>query len=231
MHDKFSRTKMLVGEENFNKIKNLNILVFGLGGVGGFVVEALIRAGIGKITIVDGDIVDISNINRQIIATTNTIGKLKTEVMAERIKSINSDVEVDCISKFIKEEKDLEFVNNKYDYVIDAIDDINAKIMIIKKCFENNIKIISSMGTANKIDPTKLKINYIEKTEVCPLAKNLRKKLRKMNISKIKVLYSDENKIEIKENYNEGKLGSISFVPSVAGLLITSEVIKDIVEL
>ena len=225
----YVRTKLLIGKENFLKLNKANIVILGIGGVGGFVLESIARMGVGNITIVDKDIVDISNINRQIIATTKTIGLSKVDVAKKRINEINPSINVieKCLN--ITEDNIKEIITEKIDYVIDSIDDFNAKISVIKYCKVNNIKIISSMGMANKLDPLRIKIADINKTTQCKLAKKVRKKLKELNIKKLKVIYSDEETIEIDKNIiTDSKLGSISFVPSVAGLVIASEVFKDL---
>lgn len=227
-----NRTDMLIGSENINKLKNANVVVFGLGGVGSYVVEGLVRAGIGNIAIIDKDIVDITNINRQLIADTSTIGKAKVDVEEERILKINPDINIGKIKEFVNKdnvEEIMEHINSEFhiDYVIDAIDTVSSKIEIIKYCYKNSIPLISCMGTGNKLDASKFEITDITKTSVCPLAKVIRKELKKLNIPHLKVLYSKEE--PIKTNYSSP--ASISFVPSVAGLLIAGEVVKDIIAL
>ena len=227
-----NRTDMLIGPENINKLKNANVVVFGLGGVGSYVVEGLVRAGIGNIAIIDKDIVDITNINRQLIADISTIGKAKVDVEEERILKINPDINIGKIKEFVNKdnvEEIMEHINSELhiDYVIDAIDTVSSKIEIIKYCYKNSIPLISCMGTGNKLDASKFEITDITKTSVCPLAKVIRKELKKLNIPHVKVLYSKEE--PIKTNYSSP--ASISFVPSVAGLLIAGEVVKDIIAL
>ncbi len=221
--NRFDRTISLIGELAFNKLSNSNILVAGCGGVGGYVIESLARAGLGTISIIDYDIIDITNINRQIIALESNIGKLKIDEFEKRLKDINPLINV--IKYNIKIDDDtinkIDFTN--CNYIIDAVDDVNAKILLIKKSKELNIKILSSMGTAKKTDPSKFKISDISKTEVCPLAKKVRLKLRELNIKDVKVLYSTENIKDINT------LGTLSTIPSIAGLLISNEVIKDII--
>lgn len=244
MNNWLNRTKMLIGENNLNKIKNANVIVFGLGGVGSYVVEGLVRSGVESIAIIDKDIVDITNINRQIIATTNTVGSPKVKVEAERIMSINPNANVIGIQEFVSKDNITEIMNkiNNYftennkssndrenhfaiDYVIDAIDTVSSKLEIIKFCHQNNIKLISSMGTGNKLDASKFEITDITKTSVCPLAKVIRKELKKLEIPHLKVLYSKEEPIKT----GVSTPASISFVPSVAGLLIAGEVIREII--
>ena len=234
MNEIFSRTEMLIGESAINKLKDCRVAVFGIGGVGSFVVEALARSGIGYLDLIDNDTVSTSNINRQLIALHSTVGRCKTEVAAERIKDINPDVTVSVINKFVLPENIDEFDFSSYDYIVDAIDTVSAKLAIIEKANRNNINIISSMGTGNKLDPTKFEISDIFKTSVCPLARVMRYELKKRGIKKLKVLYSKEEPVKItsKSGENESRRipGSISFVPSVAGLIIAGEVIKDIIK-
>lgn len=236
MSNRFSREELLIGKDNIEKLNNSKVCVFGLGGVGSYVVEALARAGIENFILVDKDIVEKSNINRQLIALDNTIGKDKVEVSKERILLINKNAKVEIRKEFFGKDSE-DFFDNSIDYIVDAIDTITSKIEIIKRAKEKNIKIISSMGTGNKLDPTKFEVSNISKTSYCPLAKILRKELSKLGIKDLKVIYSKEEIIKqnIEVKYNEdGKRekiapGSISFVPSVAGLIIAGEVIKDII--
>ena len=229
----YSRTEKLIGKENLDKLKKSKIAVFGIGGVGSFVVEGLARAGIGKLILVDKDEISISNINRQIHATYETIGKDKVEVMKQRILSINPEIEVKAWKEFFMPECNLPIIEEDVDYIVDAIDTVSAKIALIELAKKMNIPIISAMGTGNKLDPTKFEITDIYKTTICPLAKVMRKELRKRGIDKLKVIYSKEEPIKLEESEKEnGKVipGSISFVPSVAGLMIAGEVIKDIIK-
>ena len=233
MKGEFSRTEILIGKDNLEKIKNSKIIVFGIGGVGTFVVEGLIRSGVGNITLVDFDKIVTSNINRQIIATQNTIGLPKVSVMRDRILSINPNVNVKTIEKMYTEENFQEFFQEEYDYIVDAIDTVKSKIHLIVQAKKRNIKIISSLGTGNKLDATCFEVADIYDTSVCPLARILRKELKLRNISSLKVVYSKEepklfDQSSIKEN-GKNVVGSISFVPSVAGLIIAGEVIKDII--
>ena len=212
----------LIGEEKTDKLIGSSVMIFGIGGVGSFTAEAICRCGVGKIVLVDFDTVSMSNINRQLIADTTTIGKKKTSVMAERIKNINPDCVVIEKDVFITAENAVEIIKSEeVDYVIDAIDNVTAKIAIIEYCKANNISIISSMGTGNKLDPFKFKIADIQKTSVCPLARVMRYELKKRNITKVDVLYSEEE----PRKSGERVPASISFVPSVAGLLIARHVI------
>lgn len=224
----YERTEALVGADNIEKLKKAKIAVFGVGGVGTFCIEALVRAGVGEITIVDGDVVCKSNLNRQLIATIDSLNKPKVEVMKERLLNINPDIKVTAIYDFYTPENRDKFSLSKFDYVVDAIDSVSNKIDLIKTCYDADIKIISSMGTANKLDPLQFCISDIHKTSVCPLAKVIRKKAKELGIKKLKVLYSKE--LPVKPVKDGVKLGSISFVPSTAGLIIAGEVIRDIIK-
>ena len=223
--EQFARTSLLIGEDNLNKLINSKVIVFGVGGVGSYVVESLVRSGIGNISIVDFDVVDITNINRQIIALHSTIGKKKVEVMKERILDINPNINVTIYDTFVSYETIDNFNMADYDYVIDCIDNVTGKLLIIENCIKKNVKIISSLGTANKLDPSKLILTDISKTNTCPLAKVMRLELRKRGINHLNVLFSNE--LPIKNDSNI--LGSISFVPSAGGLLISSKVINDLI--
>ena len=226
MYEGFSREERLIGKENVEKLNKSKVAVFGIGGVGSFVVEGLARAGIGKFLLVDNDKIDITNINRQIHANITTVGKNKVDVMKERILSINSEAEVNVSTEFFMPGSKL--VDSSLDYIVDAIDTVTGKIELVCKANELNIPIISAMGTGNKLDPTKFEVADIYKTSVCPLAKVMRKELRSRGIQKLKVVYSKEE--PIKPNDGAYKTpASISFVPSVAGLIIAGEVIKDII--
>ena len=229
----FFRTELLLGKEKMNKIQKSHIAVFGIGGVGSFTAEAIARCGVKNIDIFDGDIVDITNINRQIMADIKTIGQKKTEVMKERIKLINPNANVNAEYCFFDKENKDNYDFSKYDYIVDAIDTVTSKILLIEKAKKENVKIISSMGTGNKLCPEKLEVSDIYKTSVCPLARVMRKELKKRNIKNLKVVYSKEKPsyvpVQDKENPNAKRVNaSISFVPSVAGLIIAGEVIKDI---
>ena len=232
MENSFSRTELLLGKDKIELLKNKKVLIFGIGGVGGFVCEALARTGIGFFDLVDNDKVSISNINRQIIATTKTIGLYKTELMKERIISINPSAVINTFNIFYTKDNQDVFDFNNYDYIIDCIDTVTSKLLIIEKATNLNKNIISSMGTGNKINPMMLEISDIFKTSVDPLAKVMRYELRKRGIKKLKVLYSKELPMKLEEeiiNENNKVIpGSISFVPSTAGLIIASEVIKDL---
>lgn len=225
MSEKFIRTENLIGKENLDKLKNSHIAIFGIGGVGGYVTEALVRAGVGKIDIIDNDTISESNINRQIIATTKSVGKFKVDVMKERILEINPNVQVNTFNILYLPNTANQFDFTKYDYIIDAVDNVTAKIELVIRANYSNVPIISSMGTGNKLDPTAFEVSDIYKTEVCPLAKVMRLELKKRGIKKLKVVYSKEKPIT-----NQRPPASISFVPSVAGLIIASEVVKDIIK-
>ena len=233
MENQFSRFEILIGNEKLELLKNKRIAIFGIGGVGGAAVEALVRAGISNIDLIDNDTVSLTNLNRQIIATTNSIGKDKVDVMKERILSINPNCNVATYKCFFLPENSSEFDFSKYDYVIDAVDTVSAKIEIILKAKEANVPVISSMGTGNKLNPTMLEVTDISKTSVCPLAKVMRYELRKHNIKNVKVVYSKEEPltpfIQLKEG-SRNVPGSTSFVPPVAGYIIASEVVKDLIK-
>ena len=225
MNEQFSRTAQLIGEENVKKLFSKHVIVFGCGGVGGFVVEALARSGIGKISLVDNDSVNTSNINRQIIALHSTVGKQKVDVLKNRILDINPNCQVFTFNTFFLPENSHSFDFSQYDYVVDAVDTVTAKIEIIKKSKDANVPIISSMGTGNKLNPLAFKVADISKTNVCPLARVMRNELKKRGISKVKCVYSEE--LPVIQTQTPA---SIAFVPSVAGLLIASEVIKDLMK-
>lgn len=233
MSERFYRTQMLIGTDALKKLENSRVAVFGVGGVGGYVAESLARAGVGTIDLIDNDTVSLSNINRQIIALSSSVGRLKTEVMKERILDINPEAKVNEFNTFVLPENINDFDFSKYDYVVDAIDTVSGKLAIIEKAYSEGVKVISSMGTGNKLDPTKFEIADIYKTSVCPLARVMRYELKKRGVKKLKVLYSKQEPIKPKSPaLNEkGKAvpGSISFVPSTAGLIIGGEVIKDLI--
>ncbi len=221
--ERFIRTEKLIGTEKLSTLKNSSVLIFGVGGVGGYTVEALARCGVGKITVVDGDIVSKSNINRQIIASEQTVGKDKVEVIKERILSINPNCEVTAVKTFFLPENSDTVDFFSYDYIVDAVDTVTAKLEIIRKSREASVPVISCMGTGNKVDPTLFKIADIFETSVCPLCRVMRAELKKRGVDKLKVLYSTE-----KRKTSERVPQSIAFCPSVAGLLIASEVVKDL---
>ena len=227
MENQFSRTEKLIGNANLEKLKNARVAVFGIGGVGGYVVEALARAGVYNIDIIDNDTVSVTNINRQIIATHSSIGKQKTEVMKARVLDINPNANVNVFNTFFMPENSSQFDFSIYDYIIDAVDTVTAKIELVTKANDSNVPIISSMGTGNKLDPTAFLVSDIYKTSVCPLAKVMRYELKKRGIKKLKVVYSNEQPIK---NKSDRTPASISFVPPTAGLIIASEVIKDILK-
>ena len=225
MKESMERTAYLIGEAGVELLEKKHVALFGVGGVGGYVAEALGRAGVGKLTLVDKDTVSISNINRQIIATYETVGQSKTEVMASRLRTINPEIEVICRECFFLPDTTDEFDFTAYDYVVDAVDTVTAKLELVKRAQEAGVPVISCMGTGNKLDPGRFEIADISKTSVCPLAKVMRRELKKRGISQVKVLYSKEEPIK----HEAGAVpGSISFVPPVAGLMIAGEVIKDL---
>ncbi len=233
MDRKFSRTEMLIGNEGMEKLKDAKVAVFGIGGVGSFVCEGLARSGIGNFILVDYDRIDESNINRQLIANTNTIGEYKVDLMKERILEINPDANVETYKEFYMADSKLDIITQDLSYAVDCVDTIMAKIAVICKCNTLNVPVISSMGTGNKLDPTMFEVADIYDTTVCPLAKIMKKDLKKRNIEKLKVVYSKEHAINTNDHpiNQERKFkvkGSVSFVPSVAGLIIAGEVIKDI---
>ena len=229
MENQFSRTELLIGKDGINKLQNSKVAVFGIGGVGSYAVEGLVRAGVGNFILVDNDTVSVSNLNRQIIAIKETIGKSKVEVAKDRILSINPKAKVEIYKEFFMPDTP-EIIDNSVDYIVDAIDTVTSKIELIVRANRLNIPIISCMGTGNKLDPTKFEITDIYKTSVCPLAKIMRKELKNRDIKNLKVLYSKEEPIKINNDGGERVPGSISFVPSVAGLIIAGEVIKDIIK-
>ena len=238
MLEQFSRTELLLGRESMEKLANARVAVFGVGGVGGYVVEALVRSGIGAIDIVDNDTVSLSNLNRQIIATRKTVGQYKVDVMKERILDINPECKVEAHKCFYLPETKEQFDFSAYDYVVDAIDTVTGKIQLVMQANESKTPIISSMGAGNKLNPAEFEVADIYKTSVCPLAKVMRHELKKRGVKKLKVVYSKEkaitpNKTTAAEGENEAGSkkavpGSTAFVPSVAGLIIASEVIKDL---
>lgn len=223
MAEWLSRTERLIGKENIEKLSNARVAVFGVGGVGGFTVEALARSGVGYIELIDHDTVAESNLNRQVVATRDAIGREKVEVMKERILSINPNADVVVHKCFYLPENKDDFDFSKYTYIVDAVDTVTAKLTIIEEAKKAGVPVISSMGTGNKLNPTAFEVADISKTSVCPLAKVMRRELKKRGISHVKVVYSKED-VRKKET----PPASIAFVPSVAGLIIAGEVIKDI---
>ncbi|MBE6072464.1 MAG: tRNA threonylcarbamoyladenosine dehydratase [Clostridium butyricum] len=244
-----SRTELLIGKEGIDKLKNSKVMVFGVGGVGSFTVEALTRAGVGELILVDDDTVCLTNLNRQIHATIKTISQPKVEVMKERILSINRKCNVITHQLFVAQENIEELIPDDIDYVVDAIDTVSAKLGLAEYCYKKGIKIMSSMGTGNKLDPTQFRVTDVYKTKVCPLAKVMRHELRKRGVEKLKVVYSEEIPLKPKEedvvtcktgcvctggtkkcSSKRQIPGSMSFVPPVAGMIIAGEVIKDILK-
>ncbi len=232
MKEQFSRTWMLLGDRAMERLEKSRVAVFGIGGVGGYVTEALARSGVGAIDLIDHDTVAVSNLNRQIIATYKTVGKYKVDVMEERIRDINPDCKVTTYRCFYLPETKEMFDFGNYDYVVDAIDTVTGKLSLIMQAQEKNIPVISSMGAGNKLDPARFEVADIYETSVCPLAKVMRRELKKRGVERLKVVYSKEAPLTPAQTEGgEGKRipGSTAFVPSVAGLIIASEVIKDLV--
>lgn len=231
MLNEFSRTELLLGKEGMEKLKNASVAVFGIGGVGSYVAEGLARCGVGKLTLIDSDQVTVTNLNRQIIALHSTIGKKKADVARDRILDINPIAEVEAVDCFYTgDEVDL----TKFDYIADAIDTVSSKLNLIENAYNLNIPVISAMGTGNKLDPAKLTVTDIYKTQMCPLAKVMRYELKKRQVKKLKVVYSEEKPCEHKSESEETDakrktIGSVSFVPSVAGLIMAGEIIRDII--
>lgn len=248
MLTQFSRTELLLGKEAMEKLKNAKVAVFGIGGVGGYVCEALVRSGVGAFDLIDDDKVCLTNLNRQIIATRKTIGKYKTDVMKDRILEINPDARVEVHKCFFLPENADEFPFEEYDYIVDAVDTVTAKISLVMKAQEMNVPIISSMGAGNKLDASQFRVTDIYKTKVCPLAKVMRRELKKRGVKKLKVVYSEEQPTRPVEDMaiscrtncicppgaahkctkRRDIPGSVAFVPSVAGLIIAGEVVKDL---
>lgn len=233
MEEQFVRTQMLLGTEAILQLKNSKVAVFGIGGVGGYVVEALARSGVGAIDLIDHDKITMSNINRQIIATHSTIGQYKTDVMKNRILDINPECKVEVHKCFYLPENKDKFDFKNYSYIVDAVDTVTAKIQLVVQAKEAGTPIICSMGTGNKLNPMEFEVTDLSKTSVCPLAKVMRKELKSKGIQNVKVLYSKE--VPIKPSNNEGNTrkitpGSVAFVPSAAGLIIASEVVKDLIK-
>ena len=231
--EEFSRTAYIYGEESVKKLNNSSVAVFGVGGVGGFACEALARAGVGAIDIFDRDTVSLSNINRQIIALHSSVGRAKVDVMSERIKDINPDCSVRAFEVFYLPENADEYDLSGYDYIIDAVDTVSAKLEIICRANAAGVPVISAMGAGNKTDPTMFEVADINKTSVCPLARVMRRELKKRGVGKLKVVYSKEEPIKCENEQSEhGRSvpGSLSFVPSVMGLIIAGEVVKDLIK-
>jgi len=235
--DQYSRTRLLLGDAAMEKLKNARVAVFGLGGVGGYVVEALARSGIGALDLVDHDTISLTNINRQLLATHSTVGKSKAQAAADRVKDIDPAIRVTVHETFYLPETAGQFDFTQYDYIVDAIDTVTGKLMLIQQAQDCGTPIISSMGTGNKLDPTAFRVSDISETRGCPLARIMRKECKKRGIRKLKVVWSEEEPIPSKlegleEELPEGRRalpGSVAFVPSVAGLIIAGEVIKDLV--
>lgn len=229
MNNQFERSELLLGTEGIEKLKNSKVAIFGVGGVGGYVVEALARSGIGKLDLIDSDIVTLSNLNRQIIALHSTIGQPKVNVAKERCLDINPNIKINTHQIFYLPENAEQFDLSNYDYIVDAIDTISAKISLVENANKCNIPIISAMGAGNKFEAQAFKVADISKTSVCPLAKIMRKELRLRGINHLKVVYSEEIPQKIDNIKGENLVGSLSYVPSVVGLLIAGEVINDLI--
>lgn len=232
--EEFIRSEMLLGKEAMHKLKKARVIVFGAGGVGSYVIEALARGGVGSLTIVDHDTVSVSNINRQLCALHSTIGSYKAEVMAERVRDINPDIAVTPVTKFFLPENRELFDVPSYDYIVDAIDTVTAKLALAELAWNNGKKIISSMGTGNKLNGSAFEICDISETSVCPLARVMRRELKQRGVQRLKVLYSREQPLRPQSEVGESSSkrqtpGSVSFVPSAAGLMIAGEVIKDLI--
>ncbi len=234
MNNLFERTSLLIGQDKIDTLSRKHVAVFGLGGVGSYAVESLVRCNVGELTLIDGDVYSFSNINRQLYATIKTVNQKKVDVAKNRVLEINPNVTVNVYDLFLNADTINLIDFSKFDYVIDAIDTVSSKLLLISKCKELNVPIICCLGTGNKLDPFAFEIDYIENTSVCPLAKVMRKELKNRNIEKVLVLYSKEqpkNTVAKEENSSRHSPASISFVPSVAGLLISSKVIKDLLNL
>lgn len=230
---RLQRTELLIGTENIQKLSNAHVAVFGLGGVGGYAVEGLVRAGVGEITLIDCDVFSESNLNRQLYATLDTVGKAKTTVTKERVLSISPECKVHTMDLFYTPENADEIDLSPFDYIIDAIDTMTSKIHLICRATEQNIPIISSMGTGNKLDPSKLKVTDLYETLGCPMARILRRELKKRNVHRLKVVYSEEEPKKVvvpDENATRHAPGSIVFVPACAGLILASEAVKDLLK-
>ncbi len=234
MNNIFERTALLIGQDKVDMLSKKHVAVFGLGGVGSYAVESLIRCNVGELTLIDSDVYSLSNINRQLYATTKTVNQKKVDVAKNRALEINPSIKVNVYDLFLNSQT-IDLIDfSKFDYVIDAIDTVSSKILLISRCKELNIPIISCLGTGNKLNPFAFEIDYIENTSVCPLAKVMRKELKNRNIEKVLVLYSKEqpkNAVVLEENSSRHSPASISFVPSVAGILISSKIINDLINL
>ncbi len=224
MDEQLSRSRLLIGEDGIDKLHKSRVAIFGIGGVGGYVCEALVRSGVSSFDLIDKDVVSVSNINRQIIALHSTVGRPKVEVMKERMLDINPSVNVNTYECFFLPENADDFPFEEYDYVIDAVDTVTAKIELIMRCKELGIPVISSMGAGNKLDASAFEVSDIYKTSVCPLAKVMRRELKKRGVKDLKVVYSKENPVT-----NSRPPGSVAFVPSTAGLIIAGEVVRDLI--
>jgi Dinucleotide-utilizing enzymes involved in molybdopterin and thiamine biosynthesis family 1 len=227
MERPFARTELLLGKESMDRLAGARVAVFGIGGVGGHAVEALVRSGVGAVDLIDSDVVSVTNLNRQIIALHSTIGRYKTEVMRERIQDINPACRVEVHNCFYLPETKDKFDFTAYSYIVDAVDTVTAKIQLVTEAQEKGIPVISSMGAGNKRNPADFEVADLYETSVCPLARVMRRELKKRGINKLKVVYSKEPPIFVEKRETPG---SVAFVPSVAGLIIASEVVKDLVE-
>lgn len=233
MQNQFSRTELLFGKEGMEKLARARVAVFGLGGVGGYTVEALARSGIGALDLIDNDTISLSNLNRQIIATHKTLGRYKTEVCADRVAEINPDCKVTVYNLFYMPDTQNEIDFTQFDYVVDAIDTVAGKLAIVENAAKNSVPVISAMGAGNKTDPTMFEVDDIYSTSVCPLAKVMRRELKKRGIERLKVVYSKEEPIKVcagEEVAGRHIAGSTAFTPSVAGLILAGEVIKDLIK-
>lgn len=228
MEDRYTRTEMLLGREGVDRLKGSAVIVFGVGGVGGYTVEALARAGVGHIAVVDSDAVSESNINRQIIATRATVGRKKVDVIEERIHEISPDIIVEKFDIFFESDTKCKIDFTKYDYIVDAIDSVSSKVLLVECANEAGVPIISSMGTGNKLDPTAFRVTDISKTKVCPLARAVRTRLRKIGINHLKVVYSEEEPHVTATDGERLPPASVSFVPGVAGLILAGQIIVDL---
>ncbi len=231
METQFSRTEILLGKEATEKLRRSRVAVFGVGGVGGYVVEALARAGIGTLDLIDADDVNLSNINRQIIALHSTLGKAKVEVAAQRVKDINQDITININKCFYLSENKEQFCFSDYDYIADAVDTVSAKISLVEEAYKTKTPIISAMGAGNKLEATAFKVADISKTMVCPLAKVMRRELRNRGINHLKVVYSEEKPHKSLLDEEQKVVGSVSFIPPVVGLIMAGEIIKDLLEI